>query len=83
MISLSIPKEGKIKSNIFNRYFNFQWCRRYGISLNPKKSILGVTKGKLLGHVVTKEGVKIDSERVKSIKEISLPKHLKALRSFF
>ena len=39
-----------------------------GISLNPKKSILGVTEGKLLEHVVTKEGAKIDPERVKAIK---------------
>ena len=61
----------------------FERCRRYGISLNPKKSILGVVEGKLLEHVITKEDVKIDPDRVKSIKEISLPKILNALRSLF
>ena len=42
-------------------------CREHGISLNPKKSIFAVTKGRLLGHIVSKEGIKIDSERVKAI----------------
>ena len=44
---------------------------------------MGIIEGKLLGLVVTKEGVKIDLKRVKAIKEISLPKNLKTLRSFF
>jgi len=39
----------------------------YGISLNPKKYHFAVTEGKLLGHIVSKEGVKIDPERVKAI----------------
>ena len=44
---------------------------------------MGIIEGKLLGHVVTKQGIKIDLEIVKAIKEISLPKNLKALRYFF
>ena len=44
---------------------------------------MGIIEGNLLGHVVTKQGVKIDLERVKAIKEIPLPENLKALRSFF
>jgi hypothetical protein len=35
----------------------FERCRKYGISLNPKKSIFGIDKGKLLGHVVSEEGI--------------------------
>ena len=34
----------------------FERCRKYGISLNPKKSIFSVTEGKLLGFVVSKQG---------------------------
>ena len=26
-------------------------CRKYGISLNPKKSLFGLEEGKLLGHM--------------------------------
>ena len=37
-------------------------CRKYGICLNPAKSIFGVDEGKLLGHIISKDGVKVDPE---------------------
>jgi hypothetical protein len=61
----------------------FQRCREYGISLNPKKSIFGVDKGKLLGHIISKYGIMIDPSRVEAIKKIPLPKDKKSLQSFF
>jgi hypothetical protein len=30
----------------------FKRCRKYGKSLNPKKSMFNVGEGKLLGHIV-------------------------------
>jgi hypothetical protein len=38
----------------------FERCRKYGISLNLKKTIFGVEEGKLLGHVISKDGIHID-----------------------
>jgi hypothetical protein len=38
----------------------FEKCRRYGISLNPKKSHFSMEEGKLLGHIISPEGIKID-----------------------
>jgi hypothetical protein len=61
----------------------FQRCREYDISLNPKKSIFGVDKGKLLGHIISKYGIMIDPTRVEDIKRIPLPKDNKSLQSFF
>ena len=58
-------------------------CQTHGISLNPKKSIFGVTEGKLLGHIVSKEGIRIDPERVKAIQQLSLPMSKPGVRSFF
>ena len=40
-------------------------CRQHGISLNPKKSVFFVEEGKLLGHVISKDDIKINLERVK------------------
>ena len=37
-------------------------CRKFGISLNPKKIIFAVTNIILLGFVVSKEGIMIDPE---------------------
>jgi hypothetical protein len=31
----------------------FKRCRKYIISLNPKKTIFGVEEGKLLGHIIS------------------------------
>ena len=45
----------------------FMKCRRFGISLNPKKSQFALSEGKLLGHIVSAEGMKIDPVRVESI----------------
>ena len=57
-------------------------CRKYGISLNPAKSIFGVDEGKLLGHIISKDGVKVDPKRVEAIKRVPLPQNLKSLQSF-
>jgi hypothetical protein len=38
----------------------FLKCQRFGLSLNPKKSLFVIQEGKLLGHIVSVEGVKID-----------------------
>ena len=55
----------------------FERFRKYGISLNPKKCVFVVTKGKLLGHMVSKKGISIDPERIKAIKQIPLPHNKK------
>ena len=60
----------------------FERCRKYGISLNPAKSVFGIDQGKLLGHIISKDGVKIDPERIEAIKKIPLSKNVKALQSF-
>ena len=51
----------------------FERCRKYGISLNPRKCVFPVIEGKLLGHVVSKKGISIDPERIKAIEQIPLP----------
>lgn len=61
----------------------FQRCRRYGISLNPKKCMFGVTEDKLLGHVILEKGISIDPDRIEAISKISMPTSKKELKSFF
>jgi hypothetical protein len=43
------------------------------MSLNPSKSIFGVTQGKLLGHIVSDSGINIDPERVTAILNLPAP----------
>jgi hypothetical protein len=57
----------------------FERCRKYGISLNPKKTIFGVEEGKLLGNIISQEGIHIDPERIRAIAKIPLPHKKKAM----
>jgi hypothetical protein len=49
-------------------------CKLYGVSMNPKKCLFVMTQGKLLGHIVCKEGICIDPKRIKEINELN-PQH--------
>ena len=43
-------------------------CMKYGIWLNPTKSNFALEEAKLLCHIISKDGIKIDPERVSAIK---------------
>jgi hypothetical protein len=42
----------------------FEKCQKFDLSLYPKKSHFTMQKGKLLGHIVSRDGIKIDPKRV-------------------
>eukprot|EP00253_Pinus_taeda_P017902 PITA_17902 len=56
--------------------------RRFGISVNPKKSQFALEEVKLPGHIVSVASVKIDLERVKEIQTLSVPRSKKDIQSF-
>jgi len=60
----------------------FQKCRKFGISLNPKKSHFGMQEDKFLGHIISKEGIKIDPNRVEGILKIINSHSKKEVQSF-
>ena len=60
----------------------FLKCKSFGISLNPKKSLFAMQEGKLLGHIVSAEGVRIDPNRVEVIQALSIPRSEKEVQSF-
>jgi hypothetical protein len=60
----------------------FEKCRKFGLSLNPKKSHFAMQEGKLLGHIVSRDGIKIDPKRVEAIDTINIPRNVKEIQSF-
>eukprot|EP00253_Pinus_taeda_P002515 PITA_02515 len=60
----------------------FLKCREYGISLNPKKSLFGLEEGKLLGHIISEDGIRIDPYRIEAILQIPHPRSIKELQAF-
>jgi hypothetical protein len=60
----------------------FEKCRIFGISLNPKKSLFRLEEGKLLGHIISKDEIKIDPSRIEAIQKLEHPRNIKELQSF-
>ena len=60
----------------------FQKCRKYGLSLNPKKFLFAMEEGRLLGHIVISKGICIDPDRVDAIQKINIPRNKKEIQSF-
>ena len=54
----------------------FQKCRKFRISLNTKNSNFVMEEGKLLGHIISKEGIKVDLDRVEGILKIGITRIL-------
>jgi hypothetical protein len=59
----------------------FLRCRFYNIRLNPHKCIFVVESGRLLRFVVSKDGIRVDPLKVKSILALPPPNNLTQLQS--
>jgi len=57
-------------------------CRKFGISLNPKKLVFAVEQGKLLGFIVSKDGMIIDPKITQAIANLPPPSSKKSMQSF-
>ncbi|XP_021714970.1 uncharacterized protein LOC110682927 [Chenopodium quinoa] len=60
----------------------FDRIRKYNLRLNPQKCVFGVTSGKLLGFIVSQDGIKVNSVKVKAIQELPPPRTEKEIRGF-
>jgi hypothetical protein len=60
----------------------FLKCRKFVLSLNPKMSLFAMKERKLLGHIMSAEGVRIHSSRVEDILTLALPRSKKEVQYF-
>ena len=60
----------------------FKKCCVYQICLNPDKCIFMVRQGKILGHIVSKNGISIHFEKIKIIVELPRPRNAKEVQGF-
>jgi hypothetical protein len=70
------------KDHLSHRRAILERCRKFGISLNPKKSVFAVDQGKMLGFIVSKDGMIIDPERTQAIAKLPPPSSKKVMQSF-
>ena len=60
----------------------FEKCRTYCICLNPKKCVFMVKQGRILVHIVSKNGIFTDLDKIKIIVEFPTPKNVKEVQAF-
>jgi hypothetical protein len=56
--------------------------RRAGLTVKPKKVVLATQEISFLGHLDSADGVRIDPERTKAIRNFWTPKDVKAISRF-
>jgi hypothetical protein len=60
----------------------FQRLDSSGVTLSTEKTIIGFPEGKMVGHIVSKDGVATDPEKLDKISKLPFPTTKKALRGF-
>ncbi|KAI2647959.1 Retrovirus-related Pol polyprotein from transposon 17.6 [Labeo rohita] len=56
--------------------------REAGLTVNMKKSKFFQSTLKFLGHIVSEEGIQVDSEKTQAIRDFPIPPNLKSLQRF-
>jgi hypothetical protein len=57
-------------------------CKKFGISLNPSKSIFGITNGKILGHIISDSRISIYPKSITVIMNLPAPTSKKEVQAF-
>ncbi|GKB70015.1 reverse transcriptase domain-containing protein [Tanacetum coccineum] len=68
-----VIKSRNIGSLIADIEETFHPLRGINMKLNPKKCVFGVETGQFLGHVITREGIEANPEKVKAIIDMVSP----------
>ena len=77
-----IVKSATFEDHIQNLRVIFDRLKNAGLKLSPKKCHLFKEKVTFLGHVVSKEGISTDPEKIDAVLNWPVPKTLTELRSF-
>ena len=60
----------------------FQRCRKTRLKLHLGKCFLGMESGVLLAHVVSRQGLEVDSDKAMAILALVAPKTVREVRGF-
>ena len=60
----------------------FEQCRIYRICLNPEKCKFMVRQGKILGHIVSRNGISTDMDKIRVIVDLPRPENPKGVQIF-
>ena len=75
----NFPVYGAWKDHLHHLRSCLERCRAARLSLNPATCVFGVTRGALLRHIVSGEGIAVDPGKIDDIIKSPTPKNAKAL----
>lgn len=78
-----IAKSLDAESHIVNLRKFFERLRKYRLRLNPAKCVFGATSWKLLGFIVSKQGIEVDPAKIKAIVDMPAPTTQKEASDLF
>ena len=70
------------EEHIENLTSTFNRLQNYNLKLKPSKCFLFQQEFKYLGHIVSKDGIRTDPDKIRALVEMPAPKNLHELRSF-
>ncbi|KNA04804.1 hypothetical protein SOVF_196320, partial [Spinacia oleracea] len=73
-------KEQHEDTTVLRKFFNR--LRQYNMRLNPQKCAFRVTSGKLLGYVISSQGIEADPSKIKAILDMKPPANEKEIWGF-
>ncbi|RDY10067.1 Retrovirus-related Pol polyprotein from transposon 17.6, partial [Mucuna pruriens] len=77
-----IAKSRTPKQHVEDLQRLFNILRKFKLRLNSAKCAFGVNVGKLLGFVVNEQGIEVDLDKIKAIREMPAPKTESEIRGF-
>lgn len=77
-----VCKSSNVHEHLKHLELLFKRFRENGLTLNFNKCKFFKKEIKFLGHIISNEGIRIDPDKIQTIKDFPQPKNLKQLQSF-
>jgi hypothetical protein len=75
-----IVKSGDMANHVSDLAETFANMRRARLKLNPDKCVFGVTKGKILGCLISAKRIEVNLDKIRAIREMEEPKTKKDIQ---
>ncbi|XP_026396952.1 uncharacterized protein LOC113291656 [Papaver somniferum] len=72
-----LVKSKKAEDHVDNLREIFEQMRKFNVKVNPEKCVFGVSSGKILGYIISKEGIEVHPEKVQAVRDMPPPATIK------
>jgi hypothetical protein len=77
-----VVKSDSMDSHLANLRLALERMCRYGLKMNPLKSVFGVSAGKFLWFIIHEYGIEIDPTKIESINKVHSPQCKNDMQKF-